>query len=62
MARVRVKVCHTGKMTGKCEKVANHLSKGELDKATLEAGLKKKMRAKMSSTLARRFGNVAPKL
>ena len=37
------------------ERVADHLSKGELEKATLEAGLKKKMRAKMSNTLARWF-------
>ena len=38
------------------------MSKGELDKATLEAGLRKKMRTKMSNTLARWFMHAAPEL
>ena len=59
---VRVKICLTGRRTGKGERVADHLSKGDLDKATLEAGLRKKMRTKMSNTLARWFMHAAPEL
>ena len=38
------------------------MSKGELDKARLEAGLRKNMRTKMSNTLARWFAHAAPEL
>ena len=55
-------MCHMGRRTGTGEKVADHLSKGEVDKAKLEAGLKQELKVKRSNTLARWFENAKPDL
>ena len=59
---VRVKLCHTGRRTGVGEKVADHLSKGEVELAKDLAGLKEDRRVKMSRVLGRWFSNLKPEL
>ena len=59
---VRVKLCHTGRRTGVGEKVADHLSKGEVELAKDLAGLKEDRRVNLSRELGRRFSNLKPEL
>ena len=59
---VKGKMCYTGRRTGVGEKVADHLSKGELMQAVGLADLVGTKRMEMSRVLARWFNNVKPEL